>query len=79
MSILNRFSRVFSSYQQILSQIFRDPRSPEFALIGGAQIKLPNNQNLVENDFMEKAILWNTPKHRKTVEKRDRAKYGGND
>merc|ERR1712018_743002 len=75
MSILNRFSRVISNYHQIISQLFRDPRSPEFALIGGAQIKLSNS--LVESDFMEKAILWNTPKHRKTLEKRDKAKYGG--
>merc|ERR1712080_71934 len=75
MSIFHRFSRVISNYQQIMGQLFRDPRSPEFALIGGAQIKLPNS--LVENDSMERAILWNTPKHRKTLEKRDRAKYGG--
>jgi len=77
MSIFSRISRVMANYQYTISQIFRDPRSPEFAIIGGAQIKLSDTQNQAENEFMERAILWNTPKKRKSTEKRNLAKYAG--
>ena len=77
MSIFSRISRVMANYQHTISQIFRDPRSPEFAMIGGAQLKLPNCQDQPENEFMERAILWNTPKKRKSLEKRNLAKYAG--
>ena len=77
MSIFSRFSRIVASYQQSLSQIFRDPRCPNLAIVSGAQVKPPNDQFLAENDIMERAILWNTPKKRKTIERRTMAKYGG--
>merc|ERR1712018_821451 len=77
MSIFSRFSRMVASYQQILSQIFRDPRCTDLAIVSGAHVKLPNDQFSAENDIMERAILWNTPKKRKTIERRTKAKYGG--
>lgn len=76
MSFLSRISRLASSYQQTLNRLFRDPFSPEFAL-AGAHLPLPNHtENHDKNSLLEKSIFWNTPKRRKTIERRSIAKYG---
>ena len=76
MSLLNRISKTLSHYDIILRQLFRDPRSPQFALVG-ALPRLSDTNIRDQNELMEQSILWNTPKHRKTIEKRTMAKYGG--
>merc|ERR1712001_192320 len=53
---------------------YYDPRIPELALVG-AQMKLPEIQR-DEIDLLDQSILWNTPKKRKTTEKRMKARYG---
>ena len=66
MSLLNRISRLVSnSHQNFVKLFYYDPRIPELALVG-AQMKLPEIQG-DENDLLDKSILWNTPKKRKTT------------
>ena len=74
MALIARISRVLTDTRQMLLEVFRDPRYPQLALVG-AQQKLPLIDE-GENSLLERSIVWNTPKRRKTVEKRTMKKYG---
>jgi len=75
MSLLNKISKLVSnSHQNLVKLFYYDPRIPELALVG-AQMKLPEIQR-DEIDLLDQSILWNTPKKRKTTEKRMKARYG---
>ena len=76
MPLYNRLNQIINTYQHIFAQLFRDPKSPAFAVAGIPSLPCYQPQNSL-NDFLERAILWNTPKQRKTIEKRTLAKYGG--
>lgn len=77
MSLMNRISRTLANYQQILGQFFRDPRYPELCLVGAPELRIPIQNQNESNEMLERAIVWNTPKNRKTIEKRTMAKFGG--
>lgn len=74
---MSRISRTLINYQQILGQFFRDPRYPELCLVGAPDIRIPAQNQNESNEMLEQAIVWNTPKNRKTIEKRTMGKYGG--
>ena len=65
MTLLNRISKLVSNSHQNFVKLFYDPRIPELALVG-AHMKLPEIQR-DENDLLDRSILWNTPKKRKTT------------
>jgi hypothetical protein len=73
-SFVNKISRALKTYQQFWTLVLRDPRSPDCLALAcsSAQVRhVPEIEKLDEN-----AILWNTPKSRKTVEKRKKASFG---
>ena len=67
MTFLQKLSRVLIHWSPFW------PKSPELALAGVPQaLPMPNK---TEDQFSD-SILWNTPKRRKTIERRTFAKYG---
>ena len=70
MSFLNRISKIVTNWSQIW---FRNPPGPQLAFAGIDN--LPAIPNQVDNRF-DDAILWNTPKRRKSIERRTFSKYG---
>ena len=67
MSLLSKVSRILINWSPFW------PKSPELVLAGVPQA-LPL-QNVNEERF-EDSIMWNTPKRRKTIERRTFARYG---
>ena len=76
MSLIKRVSKLLDNFHQVFSKSLHDPRASELAFVG-VQLKLPEIKH--ENAILERSILWNTPKHRKTLEKRNMEKYGAKD
>ena len=67
--------RLLSNCRAFITRLFDDSlHQHQFALVNGLQHKL---DVLEKNDILERAIVWNTPKKRKTTERRNMARFGG--